>query len=102
MATPAKLRRVAARVRDGQRSGEELVVVVSAMGDTTDELLALAHRVSRDPPSREMDMLLSSGETITAPLLAMALEANGTPAISSPVCRPKHTHQHNAPHRPHR
>ena len=62
--------------------GAEVVVVVSAMGDTTDELIALAHRVTADPPSREMDMLLSSGETITAPLLAMALHAAGTPAIS--------------------
>ena len=62
--------------------GTEVVVVVSAMGDTTDELIALAHRVTGDPPSREMDMLLSSGETITAPLLAMALHAAGTPAIS--------------------
>ena len=62
--------------------GAEVVVVVSAMGDTTDELIALAHRVTADPPSREMDMLLSSGETITAPLLAMALHAGGTPAIS--------------------
>ena len=60
----------------------EVVVVVSAMGDTTDELIALAHRITGDPPSREMDMLLSSGETITAPLLAMALHAAGTPAIS--------------------
>jgi aspartate kinase len=82
VATPAKLRRVAARVREGHVAGHEQVVVVSAMGDTTDELIALAHRVNVDPPSREMDMLLSSGETITAPLLAMALEAGGTPAVS--------------------
>jgi len=82
LATPAKLRRIAARVRERRGSGDDLVVVVSAMGDTTDKLIRLAHRVTRDPPSREMDMLLSSGETVTAPLLAMALEANGTPAIS--------------------
>jgi len=82
VATPAKLRRIASRISQHRRDGDELVVVVSAMGDTTDELLALAHRVSSDPPSRELDMLLSTGETITAPLLAMALEASGTPAIS--------------------
>ena len=77
-----KLRRVARRIRESMETGTEVVVVVSAMGDTTDELIALAHRVTGDPPSREMDMLLSSGETITAPLLAMALHAAGTPAIS--------------------
>ena len=77
-----KLRRVARRIRESMDEGTEVVVVVSAMGDTTDELIALAHRVTGDPPSREMDMLLSSGETITAPLLAMALHAAGTPAIS--------------------
>ena len=82
VATPIKLRRVARRIRESIGSGTEVVVVVSAMGDTTDELIALAHRVTGDPPSREMDMLLSSGETITAPLLAMALHAAGTPAIS--------------------
>jgi aspartate kinase len=82
VATPIKLRRVARRIRESLVSGTEVVVVVSAMGDTTDELIALAHRVTGDPPEREMDMLLSSGETITAPLLAMALHAAGTPAIS--------------------
>src|SRR5580700_5323195 len=82
VATPMKLRRVARRIRESLGAGTQIVVVVSAMGDTTDELIALAHRITGDPPSREMDMLLSSGETITAPLLAMALHAAGTPAIS--------------------
>jgi aspartate kinase len=81
VATPAKLRRVARRVRESL-PGTEVVVVVSAMGKTTDELIALAHSITSDPPSREMDMLLSSGEIITAPLLAMALAAAGTPAVS--------------------
>jgi aspartate kinase len=81
VATPAKLRRVARRVRESL-PGTEVVVVVSAMGKTTDELIALAHSITNDPPSREMDMLLSSGEIITAPLLAMALVAAGTPAVS--------------------
>ncbi len=58
------------------------MVVVSAMGDTTDELAALAHQLDDDPPSREMDMLLSTGETVTAPLLAMALHARGVDAVS--------------------
>jgi aspartate kinase len=81
VATPAKLRRVARRVRESLPD-TEVVVVVSAMGETTDELIALAHSITSDPPSREMDMLLSSGEIITAPLLAMALAAAGTPAVS--------------------
>lgn len=81
VATPARLRRVARRVREAAASAQ-VVVVVSAMGATTDELIGLAHSVSSDPPSREMDMLLSSGEIITAPLLAMALEAGGTRAVS--------------------
>ncbi len=81
VATPAKLRRVARRVRESL-PGTEVVVVVSAMGETTDELIALAHSITSDPPLREMDMLLSSGEIITAPLLAMALAAAGTPAVS--------------------
>ena len=82
VATPSKLRRVARRVRDTHLTGVEIVVVVSAMGDTTDELIALAHGITHDPPSREMDMLLSTGETITAPLLAMCLDAAGTQALS--------------------
>src|SRR5205807_5565934 len=82
VATPARLRKVARRVRDSLRDGAQMVVVVSAMGDTTDELIALAHQVSNDPPLREMDMLLSTGEIIAAPLLPMALDAAGTPAVS--------------------
>ncbi len=84
VATPEKIRNVAQRVQrtlslDGV---DGVCVVVSAMGHTTDELIELAHQITDSPPSREMDMLLSTGETITAPLLAMALCAIGTPAIS--------------------
>ena len=59
-----------------------VVVAVSAMGDTTDELIALAHRVHPNPPRREMDMLVSVGERISMSLLAMALDAKGTHARS--------------------
>jgi aspartate kinase len=76
------IRRVATRVARTRQEADGVVVVVSAMGDTTDQLIALAHGITADPPSREMDMLLSTGETITAPLLAMALEAAGTSAVS--------------------
>ncbi len=84
VATPEKITNVARRVQQtlAQDDVDGICVVVSAMGHTTDELIDLAHQITKSPPSREMDMLLSTGETITAPLLAMALCALGTPAIS--------------------
>lgn len=65
-----------------RRQGYRLVVVVSAMGSTTDELAALALRANPDPPRRELDMLLSVGERIAMSLLSMALAREGCPAIS--------------------
>ncbi|MEO8898875.1 MAG: aspartate kinase [Candidatus Dormibacter sp.] len=82
LAGVAKLDLVAERVAKTRSAIERIVVVVSAMGDTTDELIALAYQLDADPPSREMDMLLSTGETVTAPLLAMALHARGVDAVS--------------------
>lgn len=82
VATPERLQLIAQRIRGTVAGGNTAVVVVSAMGDTTDDLIRLAHSVSADPPEREMDMLLSTGEVITAPLLAMALHAAGVPAVS--------------------
>jgi len=79
--SPAKIRRVAERVA-GIAAETGVVVVVSAMGDTTDRLVKLASRITKDAPAREMDSLLSAGETITAPLMAMALQALGVPALS--------------------
>ena len=77
-----KIRKVAEKVAARRRAGSDLCVVVSAMGDTTDELLALARRVSAAPPRRELDMLLSAGERISMALLSMALQELGVPAIS--------------------
>lgn len=82
VADAEKLRRVAARVKARRDEGWRLVVVVSAMGDTTDELLGLAKQLSADPPRRELDMLLSCGERISMALLSMALQELGVPAIS--------------------
>jgi aspartate kinase len=89
VATPERLRQVAARVAATARSGAQVVVVVSAMGKTTDELLALARSVLSEgsgrglgPPRRELDMLLSCGERISMALLAMALHDLGVAAIS--------------------
>src|SRR3954470_1569617 len=77
-----KLRKVAAKVKARHETGDQVVVVVSAMGDTTDELLGLAKQVSPDPPRRELDMLLTCGERISMALLSMALQEQGVPAIS--------------------
>ncbi|MGZ3441375.1 MAG: aspartate kinase [Polyangia bacterium] len=82
VADPARLGRVADRVAATVALGKRVVVVVSAMGKTTDELLALARTVTPTPPRRELDMLLSCGERISMALLAMALEQRGLSAIS--------------------
>jgi len=77
-----KIRKVALRVKQTRERGYQVVVVVSAMGDTTDELLALAKKVSPDPARRELDMLLTCGERISMALLSMALQELGVPAIT--------------------
>jgi aspartate kinase len=77
-----RIRQVADKVARTRASGKAVVVVVSAMGDTTDELLALARRVSQNPSRRELDMLLSAGERIAMALLAMALNERQVPAVS--------------------
>lgn len=77
-----KIKNVARRVAQTKDKGNQLVVVVSAMGDTTDELIKLAYQITSRPDERELDMLLSTGEIISCTLLAMALEAMGYEAIS--------------------
>lgn len=78
----ARIRSVAERIVETKRQGNDVVVVVSAMGDTTDELLDLAEQVNPDPPDREMDMLLTSGERISNALVAMAISTLGEQAQS--------------------
>lgn len=80
--TPERIQKVAQRIAHARAQGHSLVVVVSAMGETTDELIALAHRVSKNPPHREMDMLLTAGERISMALLSMALADLGVGALS--------------------
>ncbi len=80
--TADRIRRVARRIARERNAGADLVVVVSAMGDTTDELLALAAAITDEPDSRELDMLLATGEHQSATLVSMALHALGVPAIS--------------------
>lgn len=82
VADPVRLRAVAARVAQTVSEGYRVVVVVSAMGKSTDELIALARSISAAPPRRELDMLMSSGERITMALLAMALHELHIDAIS--------------------
>jgi len=77
-----RIKRVAQRIVAARRDGYDVVVVVSAMGDTTDELLDLAQQVSPLPPPRELDMLLTSGERISMALLAMAIANLGASARS--------------------
>ncbi|MCW4458655.1 aspartate kinase [Microbacterium sp. MPKO10] len=76
------VKRVAKRIVDTRKAGNDVVVAVSAMGDTTDELIDLANAVTPMPPPREMDMLLSSGERISMSLLAMAIKSMGYEARS--------------------
>jgi aspartate kinase len=80
--TTERIRAVAARIVAASEARNEVVAVVSAMGDVTDELLELASAVNPDPPEREMDMLLATGEQVTIALLAMAIHALGHEAIS--------------------
>ncbi|MGA8113539.1 MAG: aspartate kinase [Actinocatenispora sp.] len=82
VADAERIKRVAERIVATRKAGDDVVVVVSAMGDTTDELLDLARQVSPLPPGREMDMLLTSGERISMALLAMAIHNLGYEARS--------------------
>lgn len=77
-----KLGRVADKVVAARREGHDVVVVVSAMGKTTDQLLALAKQVDQNPPRRELDMLLTTGERVSMALLSMAIQKRGQDAIS--------------------
>ena len=82
MAGPEKIRAVAGRIMQTHAAGHAVCVVVSAMGDTTDDLLATAKRLSSNPPRRELDMLLSAGERISMALLCIAIRELGGDAIS--------------------
>lgn len=82
VADAESIKRVAKRIVDARRAGDDVVVAVSAMGDTTDELLDLASQVAPIPAPRELDMLLSSGERISMALLAMAIHSMGFEARS--------------------
>src|SRR3989440_10083540 len=82
VADPGKLKDVARRLVAGREAGNRVVAVLSAMGRTTDDLVALAHEVSPRPEPRELDMLISVGERISCALAAMAIHDLGDEAIS--------------------
>jgi len=82
VANAASIKRVAARIVRAKKAGHDVVVTVSAMGDTTDDLIDLAYQVSDNPDSREMDMLLTTGERMAMSLLAMAIRDLGFDARS--------------------
>src|SRR6476646_2397085 len=82
VADVAKLKQVADRVMRTRQDGHDGVVVVSSMGDTTDELLDLAKQVSANPDRRELDMLLTAGERIAMALLSIAIRELGGDAVS--------------------
>lgn len=82
LASPEKIRKVASYLVNEKRLGKGVIVVVSAMGDTTDHLMHLAGTVSSHPPKRELDMLLTAGERISMALLSMAISEMGCEAIS--------------------
>jgi aspartate kinase len=77
-----RIRNVARRIAQARDEGNQVVVVVSAMGDTTDDLIKLAYQITEQPDKRELDVLLSTGEVVASTLLTMALHSMGYPAIS--------------------
>ena len=82
VADAERIKKVARRIAQAKDKGNQVVVVVSAMGDTTDELIKLAYQVTSRPSERELDVLLSTGEIVSSTLLAMALHDIGYQAIS--------------------
>ena len=82
VADPDRIRAVADHIARTRRAGNEVVVAVSAMGKSTDDLVRLAHEVSTNPTGRELDMLLTAGERISMALLSMAVNDLGVPAVS--------------------
>ena len=82
VANAEKIKNVARRVAKARKAGHQMVVVVSALGDTTDDLIELAHQITPSPDDREMDMLLSTGEQVSVALLAIAIHSLGVKAKS--------------------
>ncbi len=82
VANEERIRKVADRLIEHKKAGDQVIAVVSAMGKSTDDFVNLAHNINPDPPRREMDVLMSAGEQISMAILAMAVEAKGYKAMS--------------------
>ena len=82
VATPQRIKKIAARIVKAKKEGHQLVIVVSAMGNTTDNLVELMEKINPNPPKRELDLILSTGEIISAALLAAAIDSEGEKAIA--------------------
>ena len=82
VANKERIFRVAERCIEDYRAGHDVVVVLSAMGDTTDDLIAMAHSIYANPKKRELDMLLTTGEQVSVSLMAMAMQSLDVPAVS--------------------
>ena len=82
LASPAHVKSIANKLAQFHKNNESLIVVVSAMGSTTNDLIQLAQQISPNPPARELDMLISTGERVAMSLMSMALKDQGCPAIS--------------------
>ena len=95
VANAEKIMGAARKAIRAQQQGHQVVMVVSAMGKSTDALIALAKEINEQPPAREMDMLLSTGEQVSVAMMAMAIHALGGQAVSlaagAPAARPSHT-----------
>ena len=85
VADAERIRNVARRISARRKAGDQLVVVVSAMGDSTDRLISLAREITAHPEARELDLLLSTGETVSMTLVAMALHDAGEILVSNVV-----------------
>ncbi len=87
LSSTERIKKVAKRISKTKSQNNRVVVVVSAMGDTTDKLLDLMYKISLNPPKREMDLLLSTGEVISTALLTVSLHSLGEKAISFTACQ---------------
>jgi aspartate kinase len=81
LGSPTRIREIAAKIAQRGSDGTKIIVTVSAMGQSTDDLMALAYQITPDPQQRELDMLLTVGERVSMALLSMALNGLGCPAI---------------------
>ena len=82
LATPEHIKKIAKRIVEDKQKNNSIVVVVSASGDTTDDLISMAKKMHPNPPHREMDMLLSTGEIVSSSLMAMAIDNLKEKAVS--------------------